>query len=110
MPTLFKLGGSRYKRVWRKKEKPPVNKLRTKSVYLMDTGFQVFIWAGKAAPLQERTSAFPFAQQYLKRWKRPAVLPITRFNEGMEDSSFSQCFGPEKKPGLIEMLFGCSPI
>ena len=51
-----------------------------------------------------------YAQQYLKRWKRPAVLPITRFNEGMEDSSFSQCFGPEKKPGLIEMLFGCSPI
>jgi gelsolin len=97
-PTLFKLSSRGLRRMWRRDEKPPVSKLRTEHVLLFDTGFQVFIWAGKAAPIQDRTSAFPFAQDYLKRYKRPAVLPIVRLNEGMETTAFSDMFGPAEKP------------
>ena len=58
-----------------------------------------FIWAGKDAPRQDRASSFPFAQAYLKRWKRPSVLPITRFNDGMESEAFKAHFGPPEKLG-----------
>ena len=41
-----------------------------------------------------RVGSFPFAQQYLKRYKRPPVLVIHRFNEGKESNEFNAFFGP----------------
>ena len=32
-------------------------------------------WVGKGASASERVSAFPYAQKYLKSYKRPPVLP-----------------------------------
>jgi len=46
---------------------------------------------------QERVSAFPFAQRYLKDYRRPAVLPITRYAEGKEAPRFIEQFGPPAK-------------
>ena len=35
-------------------------------------------------------------QQYLKDYKRPPVLPITRYAEGKEAPSFLKLFGPAR--------------
>ena len=82
---------------------PPISRLKHDRVCLFDTGFQLFIWAGKDAPLQDRSSSFMSAQAYLKRWKRPSVLPITRFNDGKESSAFLENFGPPESPSC----YGC---
>ena len=104
VPALFRMTGG-LKCVWRKPNaKPPISKLKTSQVMMLDTGFQIFIWAGKASPIQDRTSAFTFAQSYLKKYKRPSVLPITRFNEAMEDRVFTDYFGPAEQRG------GCACI
>ena len=54
-------------------------------------------WEGRAATGPRLV--VPFAQAYLKRWKRPSVLPITRFNDGMESEAFKAHFGPPEKLG-----------
>ena len=86
---------------------PPVSRLKTERVCLLDTGFQPFIWAGKAAPRPERGGAFVGAQAYLKRYKRPSVLPITRFNEGMESEAFKAVLGPPEPPGCCAGCVVC---
>ena len=57
------------------------------------------IWIGQGASQSEKVSAFPYAQKYLKDHKRPPVLPITRYAEGKEASSFTQLFGPPAAKG-----------
>merc|ERR1712087_1077074 len=78
-------------------EKPSISKLDSADVFLYDTGFRVWLWVGKNADTQEKISAFPFAQKYLKDFKRPSMLPITRVNEGKEPQDFLSLFGPAKK-------------
>ena len=53
-------------------EKLPISKLDSGDVFLYDTGFRVWLWVGKEASQQEKVSAFPFAQKYLKQYKRCA--------------------------------------
>ena len=69
-------------------KKLPRELLRSDGVFLVDTGFQLFLWVGAAADFAHRISAFVFAQAYLKQFKRPAVLPLTRFVEGHESDKF----------------------
>jgi len=101
VPTLYLLkpsGG--LKRVWRQKSKPPpISKLQGGGIYLLDTGFEIDLWIGKKASTSLKASAFPFAQQYLKRYRRPPILPVHRYNEGHEPSEFKKHFGPAEEPG-----------
>ena len=64
---------------------------------MLDTGFEVFLWVGKSADTHLKSSAFPYAQKYLKSYKRPPVLPIHQHKEGREPHELSSKFGPEKK-------------
>ena len=66
VPTLYRLSGGKTSRVARMKQ-PPISKLNTSGIYLLDTGFELVIWVGKASPSSERATAFVAAQQYLKR-------------------------------------------
>ena len=66
--------------------------LRSEGVYVVDDGFRSFLWVGANASFRMRTAAFPFAQQYLKDYARPAVLPLTRYAEGDEHPKFWRCF------------------
>merc|ERR1719271_1864453 len=77
--------------------KLPVSRLKSGDVFLYDNGFEIFLWVGKGADQQERVSAFPFAQRYLKDYRRPSVLPITRYAEGKEAPRFIEQFGPPAK-------------
>lgn len=108
VPSVFYAGAKdsgepRLSCAW-KGERPPISRLKTDKVCFFDTGFQCYIWAGRAAPRQDRTSAFTFAQYYLKRYNRPSVLPITRFNEGLESEAFRSQFGPPEPPGCCVVL------
>ena len=85
--------GVQLKRVWQG-EKPPISKLQSERVVLFDMGAECVIWCGRLAPKQDRASAFPFAQAYLKQYRRPAMLPITRFQEGLAPEWFLEHFGP----------------
>ena len=98
VPTLLTLrdGAKKFTRVAR--GKPSVSKLQTKGLFLLDTGFELFIWKGKAAPQSSRVSAFPCAQKYLHDYRRPPVLPIHTYTEGKEPQRFLGFFGPAEKP------------
>jgi len=80
-------------------EKQPISNLDSEDAFIYDTGFELFIWVGTQASQSEKVSAFPYAQKYLKDYKRPAVLPITRYAEGKEESRFLDLFGPPVAKG-----------
>jgi len=100
VPTLYRLtAGGSLKRVWRKKQRPPISKLKADGVYLLDTGFELNLWVGGTADRSLKGEAFMTAQKYLKRYRRPPVLPIHRHAEGREPSELKALFGPAEEPG-----------
>jgi len=61
-------------------------------VFVFDTGHEIFAWIGKGASKGERASAMQHAQDYLVKYKRPLVLPITRILDGGENEVFLSSF------------------
>ena len=95
--TLYRMKeNAKFSRVCRGKAKPPVNKLKSDGVFLLDTGFEIFVWVGAKAPTQIKSSAFPYAQKYLKSYKRPAALPVEQDKEGKEGTRLKSYLGPEE--------------
>lgn len=74
--------------------KLPRDALQGTGVYVVDTGFQLMLWVGASASFQYRVTAFNFAQAYLKRYGRPAVLPLSRESAGSESVKFWSFFEP----------------
>mmetsp|Transcript_13234 Transcript_13234/g.26859 ORF Transcript_13234/g.26859 Transcript_13234/m.26859 type:complete len:405 (+) Transcript_13234:42-1256(+) len=103
-PTLFRLsdrivgGGVAFSKVGAGRQLP-VSLLQSADVFILDTGFEIYIWVGHGASQSEKVSAFPYAQKYLKDYKRPPVLPITRYAEGKEPPRFLELFGPPEAKG-----------
>jgi len=60
----------------------------SKDVFILDTGFEIFAWIGKASSVSEKQKALMYAQEYLTKNKRPAHLPISRILEGGENEVF----------------------
>lgn len=96
--VLFKLsdrtGNLKFSRVSRgnmsKGNKVPKDKLDSKDVYILDDGFMVWCWVGKEASRGERGMAMSYAMKYLKRYNRPAYLPISQITEGKEPLTFTE--------------------
>lgn len=87
--------------------KQPISNLDSNDAFILDTGFELFVWVGSAASESEKVSAFPYAQKYLKDYKRPQGMPITRYAEGREDKRFLDLFGPPVQKGACG---GCCVI
>lgn len=68
------------------------DQLDTDDVFIFDTVAEVYVWVGKGANANERKSALNFAQRYLKDYKRPDWLPISRVLEGGENETFEASF------------------
>jgi len=70
---------------------PAVKKslLDSSDVFILDTGAEVFAWIGKGASAGEKSKALHFAQDYLKKYNRPAYTPISRILEGGENEVFN---------------------
>ena len=102
VPTLFRLGAKkgysyRVARMHAGGRKPSISRLKPDGVFFVDDGFQVQIWCGKEAPFALKAGAFLAVQGYLKRYKRPGVLPVTKHNEGNEPADLKARFGPPQE-------------
>jgi len=75
----------------------PRSKLDTHDVFIFDIGSEVFAWVGLKASTDEKAKALHFANQYLKDYRRPAFLPISRILEGGENEVFENSFDDEHK-------------
>jgi gelsolin len=72
--------------------KIPRSKLDPNDVFIFDTGAEVFAWIGKGASVQEKAKALSYAQDYLKKFNRPAFLPIAKILQGSENATFEGAF------------------
>jgi gelsolin len=66
--------------------------LDSKDVFVLDAGQEVFAWIGKGASVSEKKYAMQYAQEYLKKFNRPAYIPISRVLEGGENEVFEASF------------------
>jgi len=66
--------------------------LDANDVFILDTGIEVFAWIGKGASPDEKKKAMSFAQDYLKKYNRPAWIPISRILDGGENETFEASF------------------
>jgi len=66
--------------------------LDSKDVFVLDAGQEVFAWIGKGASVAEKKYAMQYAQEYLKKFNRPAYMPISRVLEGGENEVFETSF------------------
>jgi len=66
--------------------------LKTVDAFVFDAGHQVYAWVGKGASANEKKLAMLYAQNYLKDFKRPIWLPISRIIEGSENETFENEF------------------
>jgi len=66
--------------------------LQSSDVFILDAGFEVFVWIGKNSSATERKTALQHAIDYLREHNRPNYLPISRLLEGSENEVFNSQF------------------
>jgi len=71
-------------------------------VYLLDTGAEVFVWIGKGATKNEKTSAMQHATDYLKKKNRPNWCPVTRLVQFAETPVFKSYFPDFDPPRTVD--------
>lgn len=62
------------------------------NVYILDAGWEVFLWMGNGADRGEKLSSMSQADAYCKKDPRTANLPLSICKSGMESHSFSGYF------------------
>lgn len=67
--------------------------LNEEDVFLMDSGWEIFIWIGKRADTSEKIAAMGAADRYAKMEPRAADLPVTIVKSGKESPLFKTYFG-----------------
>jgi len=76
---------------------PQNTHLKSEGVFVIDSGFAIFLWVGNQATVQERIAVFFSAQQYVVDRERPQCLPVTWYAEGQETHQFWRNF-PDPPP------------
>lgn len=61
-------------------------------VFLLDSGWEIFVWIGKSANLSEKVAAMGAADRYAKMEPRAADLPVTVIKAGNETELFNSYF------------------
>ena len=75
----------------------PCSHLSSEGVFVIDSGFAVFLWVGKQASLRERVAVFVSGRLYIQEAQRPECLPVTHYAEGQETHQFWRVF-PDPPP------------
>lgn len=104
-PLLFKLGKSDEPEQVAKGEPVKVSSFRSDTVpkiprssldaadiFLLDAGWEIFVWMGQEADRLEKLSAMGRADAYCKEHLRAADLPLTMVKAGYETSTFAGYF------------------
>eukprot|EP01132_Coremiostelium_polycephalum_P002829 gene2829-3514_t len=66
--------------------------LDTNDAFILDCGFEVYVWIGLKASADERKFTFKFATDYLKSHNRPEYTSIVRVLEGGENETLEASF------------------
>jgi len=69
-----------------------LSSLKSEDAFILDAGFEVFVWVGKKASKDEKSQALGYATDYLFKNNRPKTLPISRILEGSENQYFENAF------------------
>jgi len=67
--------------------------LNEDDVFLMDSGWEVFVWIGKSADTSEKIAAMGAADRFAMMEPRAADLPVTIVKSGKESDLFKSYFG-----------------
>jgi gelsolin len=72
------------------KEITPVARtaLASADSFILDAGYEIFVWVGKDASKEEKKQGLAYATDYLFKNNRPKDLPVCRILEGAENDSF----------------------
>ncbi|KAJ8622707.1 hypothetical protein MRB53_031236 [Persea americana] len=66
--------------------------LENNKCYLLDCGFEVFVWVGRVTQLEDRKAASQAAEEFINNQNRPKSTRITRMIQGFETHSFKSNF------------------
>ncbi|EGD76027.1 hypothetical protein PTSG_11636 [Salpingoeca rosetta] len=66
--------------------------LNTKDVFILDDGYEIMVWVGLEASMEERRQALNRAAEYLKSNGKPMTTPISKIYEGGENELFEAAF------------------
>jgi hypothetical protein len=77
-------------------------------VFLLDTGWEIYIWVGKCADTSEKVAAMGAADRYGKMEPRAADLPVTLIKSGRETDRFNSYFYTGDVPPEIPRTIGRS--
>ena len=61
-------------------------------VFLLDAGWEIFVWIGKSANFEEKMAAMAAADRYAEMEPRVKDIPLSIVKEGHESSSFWSLF------------------
>lgn len=75
------------------------NQLDSDDVFVLDDGYEVFVWVGRGASRYERKSALNCAMQYLQSNGLPMETTISRVLDGGENEQFEAAFEIGVKDG-----------
>ncbi|KYQ91790.1 severin [Tieghemostelium lacteum] len=92
--ALFKLSDASGKLTFTQvaKGKIPRKALDTNDAFILDAGFEVFVWIGLKASANEKKNAFGYATDYLKTHNRPEFTSVVRILETGENEVFESSF------------------
>ena len=72
--------------------KVPKDLLNDSEIFLLDAGWEVFLWMGKDADRSEKLGAFAKADTYMQDDMRTIDLPLSIVKSGYESSDFDAFF------------------
>jgi len=89
---LFKLSDATGKLRMEECKTVSMKSLDTNDSFILDAGYEIFVWVGKKASKEEKAKGLAFATDYLFKNDRPKHLPICRILEGGENDTFIAAF------------------
>jgi len=66
--------------------------LSSDDVFIMDDGYEIMVWIGLSASVDERKQALHYGQKYLNEHDQPKDKCISKIMEGGENEMFEQAF------------------
>lgn len=102
VPTLYKLGGNEPEviaegelvKIGFGRATPKISKrlLDSGDVFMLDSGWELFLWQGKESDRSERLACMGAVDKYGQCMPRAKHLPVSIIKEGYETSTFNSHF------------------